>query len=78
MLKPNQPTQSIAAPVMVRLVVGRHRRILVALALAENQARRQSRNAGIDVQRSAAGKIQNAPVIIKAPEPPQTMWATGA
>ena len=58
-LKPNQPTQSSAAPDgRVGQVVRRHRLAAVAQPLAQQQGADQRRNAGADVHHRAAGEVQ--------------------
>ena len=60
-LKPNQPTHSSEAPIMVNgSVVRRHRLLAVADALADQQAADQAGDAGVDVHHRAAGEVERA------------------
>ena len=62
-LKPNQPTQSSEAPIMVMVSeCGARRSRAVADALAEDQAADEPGDAGVDVHDGAAGEVERAPL----------------
>ncbi|MNY41989.1 hypothetical protein D3C86_1768440 [compost metagenome] len=79
MLKPNQPTQSIAAPAMVRL------RLCAGIGAFSYPLRlpsiKHAANAATPALICTAvppAKSSTPQLCIKAPAPPQTMCATGA
>ena len=60
-LKPNQPTQSSEAPIMVMVSeCGAIKLLAVADALADDQRADQTGDAGIDVHDRAAGEVERA------------------
>ena len=63
-LKPNQPTQSSEAPIMVMVSeCGAEEVAAVADALADQQAADEAGDAGVDVHDRAAREVERAPLV---------------
>ena len=61
-LKPNQPTHSSEAPIIVMVSeCGGIGSVLIADALADHEAAHQAGDARIDVDHGAAGEVERAP-----------------